>query len=58
MKHRIFTMNEKAFNKAMSWDEAIERGEVVTVKEFDRLEDAIRYYIDVLNENYEKYGVE
>lgn len=44
MKHRIYTLSEKAKSACMDWDTAIYTGEIVTVAEFDSYEDAVKAF--------------
>ena len=57
MNHRIFAMNEAAADAGVGWDEAIYRGLIETVEEFDTYEDAVWAFEE---EGYDPdfYGVE
>ena len=58
MEHRVYTLTAKAIKTFMGWDEAIERGEIETVKEFATLEEALTYFEYELGSDGELYGVE
>ena len=44
MKHRIFTLNDRARTECMTWDEAIAFDCLETVEEFDSYEDAVEEF--------------
>lgn len=58
MENRIYKLTSKAIENKMDWDKAIYDGEIETVKEFETLEEALKYFDNEIGGDSDTYGVE
>ena len=55
---RIYRMVEEAWEAGVEWDEALYKGLIETVKEFDTIKAALDYWEENLGGDSERYGIE